>query len=268
MLKNAENYTDRFSMKNKTAVVSGGLGIIGKHISLAFAQAGAKVIVLDINKEAGSEFEADCKKNKLNLFFVYFDSTKFSSYSSELKKLSKAHGHFDVFVNTTYPRTDDWSKKIENIPIHSWQKNVDIHLNSYCLLSREFAELMKTDKIKGSIINISSIYGVVAPDFSIYEGTEMTSPAAYSAIKGGIIAFTKYIASYYGNCGIRANCICPGGIFADQNPDFVKKYIKKTLLGRMGNPDEVACAALFLASDAASYITGTELMVDGGWTCT
>jgi NAD(P)-dependent dehydrogenase (short-subunit alcohol dehydrogenase family) len=118
----------------------------------------------------------------------------------------------------------------------------------------------------GVIINLASIYGVSAPDFSIYEGTEMTMPVAYSAIKAGIIALTKYIATYYGRYNVRANTISPGGIFDNQPKSFVEKYSGKTPLGRMGTPKEVASVVIFLASDGSSYITGQNLLVDGGWT--
>lgn len=118
----------------------------------------------------------------------------------------------------------------------------------------------------GSIINIGSTYGVVAPDFSIYEGTQMTMPAAYSAIKGGLITFTKYLAAYYGKDKVRANVVSPGGIFDHQPKSFVEKYSKRVPLGRMGEPSDVAGAVVFLASDASKYVTGHNLMVDGGWT--
>ena len=184
-----------------------------------------------------------------------------------VKEIFLEEGKIDVMVNMAYPRTDDWLDKLEDVKIESWQKNVDIQMNSYCLLTREVAELMKENSIKGSIINCGSTYGVVGPDFNIYEGTELTSPAAYAAIKGGVINFSRYAASYYGKYGIRINCLCPGGIFNNQNETFVKNYEKKTPLRRMGKPDDIAPAVLFLASDAASYVTGAIIMIDGGWTC-
>lgn len=124
---------------------------------------------------------------------------------------------------------------------------------------------MKKQK-KGSIISFGSIYGIVGPDFSIYDDTDLTMPAAYSAIKGGIIAFTKYLATYYAKYGVRVNAICPGGIYDKQSIKFVKKYEEKTPMKRMGKPAEIAGSVIFLASDASSYITGHILIVDGGWT--
>ena len=126
--------------------------------------------------------------------------------------------------------------------------------------------MSKEKEIKGSIINLGSIYGIQGNDFTIYEKTDITSPAAYSAIKGGIINFTRYLASYFGRDGIRVNSVCPGGIFDSQNKIFVKNYEHKVPLKRMGKPEDVASTVLFLASDASSYITGATIMVDGGWT--
>jgi NAD(P)-dependent dehydrogenase (short-subunit alcohol dehydrogenase family) len=118
----------------------------------------------------------------------------------------------------------------------------------------------------GSIVNLASIYGVVAPDFSIYEGSTMTMPVAYAAIKGGVIAFSKYMATYYAKDNIRVNCVSPGGVFDKQSGSFVEKYIAKTPLGRMATPGDIVGAVLYLASAASSYVTGHNLIVDGGWT--
>jgi len=251
-----------FDLRGKTACVVGGLGLIGKAISKALAQAGATVLILDVNEEAGKAFE----KEHEGAVFIGFDATKIDALGAGVSRLYEEHGDIDIMVNASYPRTADWGTKIEHVKAESWRKNVDMQLNSGCLLMKEFAEQMKRRDIKGSIINLGSTYGVVAPDFEVYAGTEMTCPAAYAAIKAGIINFTRYIASYYGKHGIRANALCPGGIFDSQNPEFVKRYEARTALKRMGRPEEIAGAAVFLASEAASYVTGSVLMVDGGWT--
>ena len=117
----------------------------------------------------------------------------------------------------------------------------------------------------GVLLNIGSHYGVLGPNFSVYEGTQMTMPAAYSLIKGGIVNFSKYLATYYAQYNIRVNAICPGGIFNNQDPKFIEKYVKLTPMGRMASPEDIAGPVLFLCSDAASYITGQAIMVDGGW---
>jgi NAD(P)-dependent dehydrogenase (short-subunit alcohol dehydrogenase family) len=259
------DYMDKFRFNQKTALVIGGLGLIGREVSLALAQAGAKVLVVDINEEAGKEFLLENKSYDIQFF--NFDITEIDNLKENITRLWDEEGPIHVLINTSYPRTKDWGEKLENIKFSSWQKNVDMQMNSCCLISREIAELMKMNKISGSIINYGSTYGVVSPDFEIYRETEMTSDATYAAIKGGIIQFSRYLAAYYGKYGIRSNCLCPGGIFDNQNPLFMERYNRRTALKRMGRPEEMAAATLFLASDAASYITGTTFMVDGGWTC-
>ena len=146
-----------------------------------------------------------------------------------------------------------------------WRADVDAHLNGYSFCCREAARAMRTNK-RGSIINFGSTYGMVAPDFSIYADLDMTTPAAYAAIKGGIINLTRFLASYYGKDGIRVNCVSPGGIANNQPEVFVQRYVSKTPLGRMGTPRDIAGAVVFLAADASAYVTGHNLVVDGGWT--
>lgn len=259
------NYLDKFRLNNKTAFVCGGLGLIGTEVSIALAQAGAKVIILDVNQKKWIRLSKSLSYG-MDISFVRFNTKNTRNYKKDLKELFNKYGYPHIFVNMGYPKTKDWGNRLEDIEAHSWQKNIDLQLNSYCLITKEVAELMKERNIHGCIINYGSTYGIVAPDFSIYDGTDMTCPAAYSAIKGGIISFTRYIASYYGNNGIRVNCICPGGVYNNQPKAFVEKYNKKTLLGRMAKPEEIASATLFLVSDASSYITGSVMMVDGGWT--
>jgi NAD(P)-dependent dehydrogenase (short-subunit alcohol dehydrogenase family) len=140
-----------------------------------------------------------------------------------------------------------------------------MQMNAVFLICQKVLEIMKKQN-SGSIVNIASIYGVVGNDFTIYEGYGGTSPAAYAAIKGGIINFTRYLASYFGKHNIRINCVSPGGIKDNQHESFIEQYEKKSPLKRMGNPAEIAPAVSFLLSDEASFITGHNLMVDGGWT--
>jgi NAD(P)-dependent dehydrogenase (short-subunit alcohol dehydrogenase family) len=188
-----------------------------------------------------------------------------NSIKRVLDKILTKYGKLDGWVNNAYPRTKDWGLKFESIPINSWKENIDLQLNSIFICSQIVLEIMQKQQF-GSIVNISSIYGVVGPDFSVYDGTNMTMPAAYSAIKGGLINFTRYLASYYGKHGVRINCVSPGGIFDNQNELFVKQYESKVPLKRLGLPSDIAPSVVFLLSDGASYITGHNLLVDGGWT--
>jgi len=247
-----------FSCEGKTAVVTGAAGLLGSRIAQTLSELGADVYAADCSKPAGS-------LQGYGLKHLFMDITSEASVKKALNTATKASGSLDIMVNCAYPRTNDWSKKLESIPFASWKKNTNDQLGGYFLASRAAAEIMKRQK-RGSIINFASIYGITAPDFRIYEGTDTTMPAAYSAIKGGVIMFTRYLATYYAKYNIRANVISPGGIEGGQSRSFIKKYVARTPLGRMGKPDDITGAAVYLASDASSYVTGINLVVDGGWT--
>jgi len=259
------NYLKKFSLEGKVTFVTGGVGLLGKEVTKALADAGGKVIILEIDQKKAEEFKQQLKLEGCDVEVEIFDVTALEQIDQSIDNLYKKYGKLDIWVNAAYPRTPDWGEKVENLSLKSFQKNVEMHLNSYSWISRKVCLIMKEQK-GGSLINFGSIYGVVGNDFTVYEGTTMSSPMGYSAIKGGIINLSRYLASYFGEYNVRVNTICPGGVFDNQNETFVKNYSKKTPLKRMCNPDEVAGAVLFLASDASSYVTGISLMVDGGWT--
>ena len=241
-------------LKEKIIIITGGSGLLGKFMIRDIEQKGGRVINLDVNV-----------KTHLNKNTVYCDVTRNSSVDDALKMVLENYGKIDGIINNAYPRTSDWGNTFENTSLASWNKNIQNQLNSVFYLCKEVSKTMKKNG-GGSIVNISSIYGMVGPDFTVYEGTNMTSPVAYSAIKGAIINFTRYLASYLGKYGIRANCVSPGGIFDNQPEIFVAQYTKKVPLRRMGRPQDIAPAVSFLQSDESSYITGHNLVVDGGWT--
>lgn len=241
-------------LKNKVIIVTGGCGLLGKEIIRDLESKEAIAINADINVVTNFD------KHTLAI-----DITSEESVINAIKLLSEFYGKIDGLVNNAYPRTKDWGTKFEDITYESWQKNVDIQMNStFLFIQKIMPELLKT---KGAIVNMASIYGVVGNDITIYENTSINTAAPYSAIKGGIINFTRYLASYYGRKGVRINCVSPGGIFDNQHETFVANYEKKVPMGRMGNPDDIAPAVSFLLSDDAKYITGQNLIVDGGWTC-
>jgi NAD(P)-dependent dehydrogenase (short-subunit alcohol dehydrogenase family) len=241
-------------MKNKIVLVTGGSGLLGSEMIRNLKRKGAVTLNLDI----------ECKDNweKGTLFC---DITSDTSIIEVVAKIIEKYEYIHGLVNNAYPRTKDWGDSFENIELESWRNNVDWQLNSHFFLSQQVLKQMRKQNF-GSIVNISSIYGVVGNDFTIYEGTNMVQPAAYSAIKGGLINFTRYLASYYGRYNIRVNCVSPGGIFDHQPESFVTAYEKKVPLKRMGRSDDIAPAVSFLLSDEAKYITGQNLVVDGGWT--
>jgi NAD(P)-dependent dehydrogenase (short-subunit alcohol dehydrogenase family) len=241
-----------FSIKNKVIVVTGGNGLLGKHMTSTFRNQGAIVIAADI-------CFGDKNENDLIL-----DITDENSVKNSVSFIVNKYKKIDGWVNNAYPRTNDWGNKFEKIPVESWRNNVDMHLNGYFICCQVVLEQMKTQGF-GSLINMSSIYGLVGPDFTIYEGTDMTMPAAYAAIKGGLNNLTRYLASYYGSYQIRVNTVSPGGIFDNQPKSFVTKYNERVPLKKMGQPKDIVSAVYFLLSEESSYVTGHNLVVDGGW---
>lgn len=241
-------------LKNKVIIVTGGSGLIGQCIINDLKKKGAIAI--------NAEISVDTDLSQGN---VHCDITSEESVNDLINIVIERYLKIDGLVNNAYPRTKDWGTKFEEIPLLSWKKNVDMQLNSVFLLCQKALSQMVKQQY-GSIVNIGSIYGVVGNDFTIYEGYGGTSPAAYCAIKGGIINFSRYLASYFGKYGIRVNCVSPGGIKDNQHPSFIERYEYKSPLKRMGKPEEIAPAISFLLSDESSFITGHNLMVDGGWT--
>lgn len=259
-------YLDLFKLTKKTIYVVGGLGLLGEEAVKALASCGAKVIVLDIQAPKAVQMCRWAKARGLRIFYHACDVGDLDHLSENLKYIVAQRGIPDVWINASYPRSKDWARPLAKMTLAYVRENVDKHLNSYLWSAREVALMMKAARVQGRIIHFASIYGVVANDLSIYEGTPMFGEMTYCAIKSGIIHLTRYLASHFGRQGIRANSICPGGIFDHQNSRFVKNYERKVPLGRMGNPRDVAAAVVFLASDASSYMTGAVLMIDGGWT--
>lgn len=243
-------------LKDKIVILTGASGLIGKATQAHLLLNGAKVVSVDKNIITDSEISS-----------YNYDITNEAEIDSLLEKVMTTYGRIDGLVNLAYPRTIDWGLKFEDIPLNSWRENVDMQMNCVFYICQQVLEIMRKQK-SGSIVNIASFYGVVGNDFTLYEGYGGTSAAAYSAIKGGIINFTRYLASYYGKYNIRVNCVSPGGILDEKNqhPSFIKRYSEKSPLKRLGNPEEIAPAITFLLSDDASFITGHNLMVDGGWT--
>jgi NAD(P)-dependent dehydrogenase (short-subunit alcohol dehydrogenase family) len=255
---------DFSDLQGKNVLLVGGFGLIGKELSYGFSSLGADLIIADRVVDEAFLKKLSKINNSKNISFL-FDISKKKEINDMIRFSYSKFKKIDVLVNCSFPRTTDWSLGIENVPFESVQKNLLDHLGGYYYISQQVALKMSKNK-KGSIINFSSIYGLVAPTFSIYENTNMTTAPAYALIKGGINTMTKYFASYFGNKNIRVNCISPGGVFDNQDPKFVKRYKELTPLARMAVPKDLVLPVLFLASDASRYITGHNLLVDGGWT--
>ncbi|GAB7021526.1 SDR family oxidoreductase [Salidesulfovibrio brasiliensis] len=255
-----------FALTGKTAVVTGGCGLLGTAMCRAFAASGAHVIITDVDRDKAEALAREITSSGHHAEAAVLDITDDESIISFVRETAEANEGIDIWVNNAYPRTSDWGTKFEDIPPASLRKNVDMQMNGYALCCQSVLEDMKERGLKGSLVNICSHYALVAPTFSVYDGTEMTMPAAYSLIKGGLLNFSRYLAAYYAQCGIRVNSVCPGGVFDGQPPSFVERYNDLTMLGRMAAPEDIAWPVVFLCSDAAGYVTGHSLVVDGGLT--
>ena len=266
-------YLDLFRLDSKKVFIVGGLGLIGQKVTIAMQEAGAEIVVLDINKELAKSFQKE-KSEHQGIKFEYFDCSDIKLLEENLKIINKKYGCPDVFINCSLPRSEDFANNnFSDIKLSSLRENTDIHMNSYAWLAISTAELMVKESVKGNIIQYVSTYGLIGQDLSIYEGTDMKENASYALSKGGIVNLTRSMSSYYGQFGIRVNSICPGGVKGhvagksmEQHEVFLKNYSKKVPLRRLADSHELAAPTLFLASEASSYITGSTLIVDGGWT--
>lgn len=241
-------------LKDKIIFVPGGKGLLGRAVAARIQSEGGVCIAGE------KDLATDIAKNEVNC-----DVTQADSVTAAISAITKSYGRIDGLVNMAYPRTPDWGKRFEDIQLESWKTNVDMQMNSVFFLCQQVLQAMKHART-GSVVNVASIYGVVGPDFSVYDGTQLTMPAAYAAIKGGVINLTKYLAAYFGPDNIRVNCVSPGGIFDSQPQAFVNNYEKKVPMRRMGTPEDIAAPICFLLSDEAAYVNGHNLVVDGGWT--
>jgi len=262
-----------FSLKGKTAVVTGALGLLGKNHCWALSEAGANVIVVDLNEIECKKFADSLQTKSLG---IYCDITDPESSKKLRDNVLNEFQKIDVLVNNAAindmlenPATAAEESKFENYPLELWQKSLDVNLTGTFLCSQILGSEM-TKAGKGSIINIASTYGIVAPNQSIYKREDGTQSfyksASYPVTKGAIISFTKFLAAYWGNKGVRVNTLSPGGVENNQDDYFVNNYSQQTPLGRMAKPTDYKGAIVFLASDASSYMTGANLVVDGGWT--
>ncbi|MBU0581105.1 MAG: SDR family oxidoreductase [Candidatus Margulisbacteria bacterium] len=257
------NFSD---LKDKVVVIAGATGLIGRGLCKGFMEQGSTIVVTSREDAKGKELEDELNKScSGKIDYCRLDIAEEESINNLIKFVLEKYSKIDIFINCSWPRTEGWMKNVEEVPYSFIKENLLTHLGGYFLCTQKMALLMKKQK-SGSIINFSSIYGIVGPNFSIYEGTEMTCPPAYPLIKGGIVTMTKYFSTYFAKNNVRVNCISPGGIFNNQNEKFVNKYKQLTPLGRMGKPEDIVGSVLFLASDSSSYITGHCLMIDGGWT--
>jgi NAD(P)-dependent dehydrogenase (short-subunit alcohol dehydrogenase family) len=262
-----------FSLKNKIAIVTGACGLIGSRHCEALAEAGATVIVADLNEKNCIQIASSLGENHLGLSV---DVTNKSSLAEARDKIISRFNQIDILVNNAAindmfenPAMASHQSMFENYPLELFEKSLQVNVTGVFLCSQIFGSAMAL-RGSGSIINIASTYGVVGPDQNIYKDkngnqTFYKSPS-YPTTKGAVINFTRYLAAYWGNKGVRVNTLSPGGVENNQEEFFIDNYANKTLLGRMATANDYKGAIVFLASDASAYMTGANLIVDGGWT--
>ena len=266
-----------FSLAGRVAVVTGGLGLLGREHCRALAEAGATVVVADLEQKDAAAFahelSRECDSPCLGSELDVVDQ---ESVAKLRDVVLERFGRLDVLINNAgvNDRVEDRSSsnatpRFEDYPLESWKRLIEVNATGTFLCSQVLGAEMARRR-SGSIVNIASTYAVVAPDPALYRRPDATqdfwkSPA-YPASKGAILSFTRYLAAYWGAAGVRVNALSPGGVENGQETFFVRNYSSRTPLGRMAQPCDYRGALVFLASDASSYMTGANLVVDGGWT--
>lgn len=279
---NPDNIFKKFNLTGKIAIVTGGPGLLGKEFCRTLAEAGAAVVVADINADGVNALATTLIRNGYHCLGVATNVTQLESVRALIQETLRTFGRLDILVNSAAldPKFDpgalaEMAKRgtvsgaFEDYPLESWKAALDVNLTGMFLCCQAAVAPMLAQGKKGSIINICSTYGLVAPDQRIYqrEGNQTSfKPVYYSVTKAGVLGLTRYLAAYYTGTDIRVNALTPGGVYNNHDEVFLKAYTARTIMGRMANKDEMNGALLFLASDASSYMTGSNLVVDGGWT--
>jgi NAD(P)-dependent dehydrogenase (short-subunit alcohol dehydrogenase family) len=259
---------DIYGLEGKTALVTGATGNLGRRICTSLSELGVNLILTDIDDDKLESF-AGLLNKKFNIKIQYYSSHlgDFISRKKLIEKVLAENKSLDILINNAAyvsARDDDgWATTFDNQSLETWNSALEINLNAPFHLCQKLYPLLK--KSEGSIINLGSIYGVFAPDWSLYENTRMSNVAAYGVSKAGLIYLTKWLSKTI-SPEVRVNSISPGGVFRGQDSEFVKKYEKRTSLNRMANEDDIVGSIIFLCSKKmSSYITGQNIVVDGGW---
>ena len=271
---NADSQYDFSSLKGKTAVITGGAGILGKHFSDGLARCGSHVVIVDLNKKEGEMIARDLtRRYGQQCISIVCDVSEPASVSSMVDEVMKQFGDINILHNNAASKSSNleaFFAPFEEYTLDQWREVTKVNLDGMFLVAQAVGRKMVEQNRGGSIIQTASIYGLLGPDSRIYEGSSymgrsINTPAVYSASKAAIIGLTKYLATYWADKNIRVNCITPGGAESGQNDTFKEKYSSRVPLGRMAQPEEMVGALLYLASNASSYVTGQNIIIDGGW---
>lgn len=267
---------DKFNLTGKVALVTGGAGLLGAEFCKSLAQAGAQVVVVDVNTPAAQKVCHDLEAAGHPAMPLTVDITDQRAVQEMMAVTLKRFGRLDILVNSAAldPKFDPThdspgaSGAFEVFPLKAWQQALDVNLTGMFLVSQAVVQPMLAQG-GGVIINVCSMYGLVGPDQRLYQREGQAprfKPVYYSVTKAGVLGFTRYLATYYAGRNIRVNALTPGGVFNGHDETFLQEYAARAVLGRMAEKDEMNGALLFLASEASSYMTGANLVVDGGWT--
>jgi NAD(P)-dependent dehydrogenase (short-subunit alcohol dehydrogenase family) len=266
---------ENFDLNGRVAVVTGGAGLLGQQFCKTLAEAGAQVVVVDLNESAAEQTAAALRQNHLQAAAVSTDVTDPESVKRMAKTVISSFGRLDILVNSAAldPKFDPQqqgrhSNSFEEYPLEAWNQALEVNLTGMFLCCQAAVRPMVSQG-KGSIINICSTYGLAGPDQRIYQRAGQPpqyKPVYYSVTKAGVLGMTRYLATYYAGTEIRVNALTPGGVYNNHDETFVQNYSYRTVVGRMARVDEMNGGLLYLASDASSYMTGSNLVIDGGWT--
>lgn len=260
------DFRQKFDLSKKVIIISGGCGLIGRAFCEAVAQFGGHVVVADIAQSKPSDFAKDLQaRNNVKCLGIEVEVENKNSVTQLRDAVLKEFGRLDGLVNGHQNKSHLIFEPFESVSEENWDKVVEVNLKGTFLLCQVIGSWM-AEKGTGSIVNIPSTYSVVAPNQNLYNGTKMGCPAAYSASKGGIDALSQYLASYWAAKGVRVNMITPHGVWNNHEEQFEKNFSNFSPMQRMSYNHEVAPALIYLLSDAASYVTGNNMLVEGGWT--
>lgn len=263
-MNNIEDYKNLFSLDKKVAIVTGGAGHLGSAISKALAGFGANVIILGRTEQTLKDFINKNKSFKNKLKYIVCDVTNGKNFEKVVETVVSDHGAVDILVNNAYGKQDE---TFDELTKETWNHALEISLTLHFNCIKSVSPIMLKAQ-SGSIINIASLYSFLGTDQRIFAPLGKKSPIHYSVAKGGILQMTRYLATLWAEKGIRVNAISPGHFppkRGPEKPDYMHELITRTPMGRVGQPDDLAGTAVFLASEASSYITGQNLIVDGGW---
>lgn len=251
------------SLNGKTILVVGAAGRIGRDVVRGALEAGANVSALDTNEQGISDLERDYQ-GQARLLCDIVDITDPLSIERTLRASEERFGVIDGAVNTAYPRNAHYGRKFFEVTYEDFCENISSHLGGYFLFMQQCAKYALERKQKFSLVNLSSIYGVIAPRFDVYEGTEMTMPVEYAAIKAGVNHLTRY-ANAYVKGTFRANCVSPGGILADQDADFLERYNSHCMAKGMLDSKDILGTIFYLLSEASEFVAGQNIVIDDGF---